>query len=250
MSLMEQLLKLHRVDGQLRGLRTRLDAAQRQVTAQDRSIGALRVQRQELEGQRKQAQARTVNLEVEAKAMEERVERLRSDLNASQTQKQYAAILSEVNGLKNKRTEVDEKALAEMERTEKLATEIANLDEALAEREKVRQIAEKELAEREAEISERLAELQRERDVAASVIPEQAIALFNRMADRYEGEAMAQIEEIDRRSRDYSCSACNMQIPFESVSRLTSSSAEVVQCGVCQRILYLQEEVRGALAKK
>lgn len=251
MTLMEQLLHLHRVDGQLRGLRTRLDAAQRQLSSHDRQIASLSLQRQELEAQRSQAQARAAALEVEAKGMEERIERLRKEMLTVTVQKQYAALVAEVNTLKTKRGEIDEKAIAELERVETLGAEITRLGEAITERETLRGIAQQELGERESEIAERLAELQRERDQAAASIPEKVLTLFNAMANRYEGEAMAQVEELDRRSRDYSCGACNIQLPFESVARLTSASSEVVvQCGACQRILYLHEETRGALAKK
>lgn len=250
MTLMDQLLSLYRVDAQIRGLRSRLKAAERQIAAQDKQLAALNIQKLEIEKQRRAAQAGAANLETEAKGMDERIERLRSDLNNQSSQKQYAAILNELNGLKAKRTEIDERTLADLERVEALGGELAKLQDGINERLKVRQVSEKELREREAEIADRLDELQRERDASASAIPDVVMTLFSQIADRYEGEAMAPVEELDRRSRDYTCSACNVHLPIETIARLTSSGADVVQCTACSRILYLHEETRGAFARK
>ena len=114
----------------------------------------------------------------------------------------------------------------------------------------VRDAARIDLAEREAEVGDRLIELGAERDAAAAQVPGAELAVFNEMADCYDGEAMAVIEEIDRRHREYACGECNMHIPFEQVVVLLGGRDALVRCTACSRILYLQDETRGALVKK
>ena len=40
-----------------------------------------------------------------------------------------------------------------------------------------------------------------------------------------------------------------MELPFEAVAKLSSSSEHMVQCNGCLRILYLEDSLKGALVK-
>lgn len=249
-SLINDLLSLYRIDAQLRGLQSRLSVAGRDHEQQVKRLEQLASQRQNLESLTRQVQATLANLELEAKSLDERSAKLREELNASQTNKQYSAVLNELNTVKTARSDLDTRMMSEMERLETLKADAAALETSVADRIKMRDHAAAQLAERRAEIGDRLAELQKQRDAAASMIPDRALEVFNSMADSYDGEAMAAIEEKDRRNREYACSACNMHLPFEVVSQLTSGGSRLMQCTACQRILFIEEETRGALVKK
>src|SRR5262245_12838445 len=114
MPLMDNLLNLFRLESQARGLRTRLHSAEKHLQSPVRQQEALQAQRHELEAHRRQLQAASANLDVEAKSMDERIEKLRSELNSSQNSKQYNAVLAEVNTLKTSRGAIDDRLLKEM----------------------------------------------------------------------------------------------------------------------------------------
>lgn len=250
MGLMDELKNLYRVDAQLRALRSRVDSAQRYLDAQSRELTALTERKTELETRRKQVQASIANFEVETKSIDERLEKLRGELNSAVNNKQYTTVLSELNTAKEQRSQVEDRILAEMERLEQLDGELDSLDSQVAERSKIRDVASAQLQQRQADVGERLVELESERDSAAANIPSAAMATFEELSDIHDGEAMAVIEEISRRHREYNCGACNMQIPFEQVSLLMNNTDSLVCCASCHRILYIAEETRGALAKK
>jgi len=250
MPLIEELHKLYQIDSQLRALRSRVDSAQRYLDIQTRELDALASRKAELEQRRKQFQANIANLESEAESIDQKLEKLRGDLNSAVNNKQYTTVLSELNTAKEQRSQVEDKTLSEMENIEKLDAELEELASKIAERSKVRDVASAQLQERQADVGERLAELERERAEAAEHIPSREMQTFESLADMYEGEAMAPVEEISRRNREYSCGVCNMQIPFEQVSALMNNADTVVCCVSCHRILYMADETKGALAGK
>jgi predicted nucleic acid-binding Zn-ribbon protein len=250
MTLAQNLLNLFRIDAQVRGLRTRLDSSQRYLAVQTRQLNELLLQRAELEARHRQIQAKISNLEGETAALDERLEKLRNELNAATTNKQYSAVLNELNTAKDARSQQEDQTLQEMERVDENKQQREALEREITEREKVRAVAEAELVRRHEEIDQRLAELEQEREVAMAAVPGRELMVFNEMADAYDGEAMASIEEVDRRRREYACGACNMHVPFQTVSALLGSSETLVRCTACGRILYLQDETRGALSKR
>ena len=250
MTLTEDLLTLFRVDRQVRGLRSRLASAERYLQAQDHQLDELGVQQEEQAHRRQQVQAKVANLEMEGAGIDQRMEKLRDELNNASTNKQYTAVLTELNTVKLSRSELDDRLLEEMEQIDRITEQIAQLEGQVVERRKVREVAEAQLKERQGDVGQRLAELQTEHDSAAAGIPGNELSAFNHLADMHDGEAMAPIEEIDRRHREYACGACNMHMPFEAVSLLLGSTESLVMCSACGRILYMQDEIRGAFAAK
>lgn len=250
MPVLESLLKLFRVDAQVRGLRSRLDAASRYLQTQDRQHRDLQQRLDELTTRRKQTQAKAGNLEGEIASIDLRLEKLRDELNSSANNKQYAAALTELNTVKANRANVEKQALEQMQQVEQIEGEITALTAQVSERARLREIARGQLAERQAEVGQRLAELEAERAVAAEQCPQRELEIFNHVADMYDGEAMARIEEIDRRNREYACGSCNMHVPFEQVSLLMNAGTALVRCTACHRILYMHEETRGSIARK
>lgn len=249
MGLSDQLLTLYRVDSQVRGLRSRVDNAQHYLSAQDRQLDQLETERSEVDRQIKQREATIANLETERQGFTERVDKLREELNACTTSKHYAAVQTEMRNLKEKSDELDLEALEIMEEVDQERAKLGAMEGKITERQTIRETAETDLTQRSKDVGERLAELETERTTAAAVLPDKALTLFDKVADETEGETLAEIREVNRRHRVYACGECSMELPFDAVVRLTDSADELVQCSGCQRILYLEEALRLALAK-
>ncbi|MCH2144707.1 MAG: hypothetical protein MK082_06115 [Phycisphaerales bacterium] len=249
MGLIDQLLTLYRVDSQVRGLRTRVDNAERYLKVQDRQLEQIRNEQAEAQLHIRQKEASASNLETEREGFTERIEKLRLELNTSTTSKQYTAVQTEMSGLKEKAGELDNEALELLEQVETERERLAEIDEKASERSTIRDRAATELEERRVDVGDRLSELEGERDVAASAIPDHALTIFNKVADDTEGETLCEVREVSRRHREYACGSCSMELPFDAVVRLTNSDDDLVQCSGCYRILYLAENLKGELAK-
>lgn len=248
MPLIDNLLTLYNVDRQVRGLRGSLDSAQIYLDLQKKQLEEIEFERSENDQQRKQRSANIANIETETGSIDDRIDSLRSDLNKAVNDKQYSALLAEVNTLKERRKAFEDEELIEMAAAEQLDQTATEIDERAGERNKVLQIAIKELVTRKSEISDRLAELEAERQNAAAVIPEDTLATFDEIADDYDGEAMAAIEIIDQKRKEYSCTSCSLRLPLDSITCLLGKGENLVRCGSCDRILYLEQETRDLIA--
>lgn len=247
MPLIDNLLTLYNVDRQVRGLRGRVESAQIYLDLQTKQLREIELERSENDQQRKQRKSNIANIETETASIDVRIDELRKDLNKAVNDKQYSALLAEVNTIKERRKAFEDEELIEMTAAEELDQTAIAINDRAEERNKVLKVADKELETRKAEISERLTELELERQTAAAVIPSDTLATFDEIADDYEGEAMAAIEIIDHKRKEYSCTSCSLRLPLESVTTLLGTGESLVRCGSCDRILYLEAETRDLI---
>lgn len=247
MTIIENLLALHLVDRQVRGLRSGLDNAEGRLNAHLKQLNSIQSEHGALKQQHRLAQATAANLETEGNAIDSRIEKLREDLKVTSTTKQYNAILEEINNLKTNRGELDERALAELERADLINSEIEATEARINERTTLAASAEAELAERRSDVTDRLDELETERATKAEVIPASVLEVFDQTADDFEGDSMVPIEEVDRKRLEYACSSCNVYMPFSIVNTILINNDKVQTCEGCRRILYAPDELRASL---
>ncbi len=234
----------------MRGLSRRLDAARRRRDAQQTRLDQLNQQRSELETQLRQVRAKASGLEQEAAGVEQKIARFREQMNEVKSNKEYSALLVEVNTLKIEKSKLEDEALERMGETEQIQQRLTELQEKVTEQEKLLSLASAELDQAQAAVGDRLEQLEQERQAASKGLPAEALAVFRRQADHHEGEALAEVQEEDRRRREYICGGCYMQLPVECVNALIMRPDELVTCPSCGRILYMQQELKAALAVK
>lgn len=246
-----KLLRVFLVDRQLRGLTSRLRAAERFAEEQERQLGAIASKRALIEGQLRQAKATSGNNDVEIKDLDEKLADHRERMNTAQTNKEYQALLTEVNTLKSRRDAVEEESLALLSSADELQGKLDALEEQRAERQAMLEGAKKQSEERQAEVKGRVDELTAEREQLVPEVPKDAMARYEERWNRF-GEAeevMACIEEQDRRRGEYTCGSCMMSVPIETVSALLSHGG-ITGCVSCGVILYVETELQEALREK
>ena len=104
------------------------------------------------------------------------------------------------------------------------------------------------MADAQDEVGGKLEELESERDAAGEHLSDDVRKTFDRLSHTYDGEAMAEIEEQDRRRMEYTCGGCYTLITVESVNALLTRPDQLTTCGTCNRILYVGAELRESLA--
>jgi predicted nucleic acid-binding Zn-ribbon protein len=248
MSLHEKLYQLFLLDQQVRGLSTRLNAAKNRLKAQKTKLDQLNQQHHELAEQVKHVSAKTATLEGEANDIEQRIQLIRTRMNSVTNNKEYSAMLVEVNTIKIDKSKKEEEAIAQMEQRERLSGQLKELDAKLADQKKLVTVAEKEVVDRTAEVGQKLAEVTSQRDAASTEVPADALLAFNKAANNHDGEALAVVVEESRKHHEYSCGGCYMSIPVERLNSLMTRHNTLTSCPNCGRILYVADELRTSLS--
>lgn len=236
-----QLLRLFRVEKQLRGLKSRLTGAERFLKQQQVQYDELAQRAGAIAGQLRQVRASIANEEGEVERIESRMAGLREQMNQAKTAKEYNAFLSELNNYKKQKSDGETSVLESMTKADALENELKQIEALRDERGKIVERAKAERDEREAEIKDRVEELTKQREQVAAEVPGPALSLLNQLLSRLGDEAMAPVEVLDRRNLEYSCSSCMMTPPIESVNSMLSG--RITQCASCESILYTEEDL-------
>lgn len=246
MSLHDQLRALFLLDQQLRGLRVRLDGATQSRQAQQTKLDRLAQQHRELCEQHLQMQAKANNLQKLSEEQEERVVRLREQMNNAKNNKEYQSLLVEVSTLKNEKGKIEEQALEQMGKAEALQKQAQEMQGKVEEQKKIVTVTEKEIEAARAEVGDRLDRLTLERQAAAGELPEPTLAIFEKLCREFDGDLMADVQEESRRHKEYTCGGCFLSLPIERVNALLVRD-DVVTCPGCGRILFIDPQLKSDL---
>ncbi len=241
MSVTQQLLKLFQVDKQLRGLRSRLDAAERFLEQQRTLFKDLDERAVSITLQTKHLKASIASDEGEAARFAAKIDGLREQINSVKTAKEYTAGLTELNNYKESKTKHEDAAVESMGKLEQLEAQSADIKTQREERSKILAGAEADRVTREVEIKDRLEELKAQRAELTLGISKEALTMLEALIKLRGDDAMAPVEVLDRRNLEYSCTACMMTLPVETVSAMLSG--KLTKCVSCSCIIYTEEEI-------
>jgi predicted nucleic acid-binding Zn-ribbon protein len=237
---LDKLYHFHQLTYRLHLLRQQVQSQRRRAQIQERKIAEHARQTEQLREQIRKAQADAGEAELNLKTRDATLEKLRGQLNTAKTNKEYSALLREINTFKADTSKLEETALQRMGAVETLKGQLTELTrQAEAEQRRLAEL-QGQAAGRERELTGQIAQVEGERQAAATDIPADILAQFDRLADAHDGEAMAPVVKPHPKRDEYVCGGCNMGITLEQVSAL-SSRDEVQTCNCCGRLLYLGE---------
>jgi predicted nucleic acid-binding Zn-ribbon protein len=232
------LIKLQSVENRLRAGKAKLTRCRRNVVIQENQIRSLQ---NALEAKKEEIQLTKVQfdrLELELKSKDERIARLRASLNSARTNKEYAAVLTELNTTKADNSKIETQILELLKDIEADEAECEEMQEQIDEQKQQLEQNRAEagtLAEKyEAEVEE----IQAEWNQVAQTIPEKPLEIFKRVTETYDGQAVAVIEQPGGEKGAYSCGGCFMGITAECVNLLMTKD-DIIRCPNCTRILVL-----------
>lgn len=226
---LEKLVRLHQVDSDLRRVESELAVIPRlrqeidDRLARDRSH--LEAAKAALEGSQK---ARKQN-EASVQDLETKRSKYKGQLMEVKTNKEYTAVLHEIEGVERDIKAREDVILEEMEKAEALGVDVKReeadfkLVEADAKKEKAG------LDTRAATLGAEAQRLGRERDEVAASVPEESLALYARVA-RQRGTGVAE-------ARDGMCQSCHVRMRVQIWVEVRKNE-QIFQCESCSRVVF------------
>jgi hypothetical protein len=231
---LESLIRLQQAENDLRRTEGELAALPAARAAAERGMAEERVRldtaKSELDGSQKSRKQH----EASVQDLETRRSKYKGQLMDVKTNKEYTAMLHEIEGVEREIREREDLILVEMEKVEGLAAAV-KAEEALFKTVEERGRAElKGLELRAKDLQAQQVKLAEERDRMAAAVPEDELALFRRVA-KLRGAAVGPAVES-------MCTLCHLKLRPQMWVDLKLTD-QVIQCPGCSRILYYEAPI-------
>ena len=173
-------------------------------------------------------------LEADVQLENDHMAKIKTKLTAVKTNKEYTAILTEVESVKEKVTAFEDKELEIMESLEEKAGELPAIESRFKEEEiNFKEYKAKKEVEYERVQGEREVVKGRRLDILDSIEPKR-LELYNKVLKRNDGVAVVAV-------RDSMCQGCFHRLRPQMVIDIKVGE-EIVECAHCYRFLYWVEE--------
>ncbi len=187
-----------------------------------------------------QRQSTLAQMELEFKAKEAQIGRFRELLNKSRTNKEYAAVLTQINTSKADNSKLEDRILETMNELEVLKRREDQLKSGIEDERRSLENARKVAQAFEHDSQTEFRALKRERAGAASAVPAGTLSVFERVAERHDGQALARVVQPHPKRQEFICDGCNMSVTLEQYVVLQAGN-EIQVCHSCGRVLFLDE---------
>ena len=231
---LELLLKLQVIDYDLGELERSKDYLPDMMENLNREIEDAKHKLVDTQQRLEQAKLTQKNLELELKTKEAELQKYQKQMMSIKTNKEYDALVAEIDNLKNAISEGETKSLETMELIEQLTQESTNLKEKEAQ---VLENNEKQLGilqEKMDSIGDKVADKYNDRKSVLNSIPKQTLSTYERVRKGRGGRAVVLV-------RKRACSSCFKALTPRKIQEIKKGDA-VHTCDYCGCLLYWDDE--------
>lgn len=239
----------------LQGSLARIDELKRQHEDLPEPLQALhsehddvQAQIQQLEEDIKEAQIEQRSAEGEVEDQQQKADHYQEQISQVQTQREYGALLTEIDTSKGKAKESEERALAAGERLEAANTQLEELRAKFDELSKDFEAKRADWEKNKPAVLEEIEAEQAEVDSLEKELSPQVRAVFRRLYERHDGRPIAQVISVERLNKRapamWRCSECNYSVRPQLVVE-AKTSEELALCERCQKILVVEDDDSG-----
>jgi predicted nucleic acid-binding Zn-ribbon protein len=226
---LEKLVRLHRAESEMKRVETEIAGIPRLREDLEARLAAerfrLEAARAALDASQKARKAH----EAAVQELEAKRSKYKGQLMEVKTNKEYTAVLHEIESVEREVRAREDQILEEMERSEALAQDVKREEAAYEGVEGEVKAERAEVDAREARLGAEARRAAAERDEAQTTVPEEALGRYQRVL-KLRGTGVSE-------ARDGMCQTCHVKLRLQVWADVRRNEA-LIECDSCSRILY------------
>lgn len=236
---LKRLIKYDRVARELAAVRTLLAGVPDDMRALHDEHTAASAGLAELEAVELEAQRRRMAAETSIAEAQEKLRKYQAQVSQVRNQREYAALLTEIDGAKTAIRRSEEETLTALEAAERATADLTERRAAFAGIEERYRAGLAEWEQRKPEVARRAADLEATASELRGGLPKSILAQYERIAERYRGAALSALRraEMPGTGGVWFCSTCNFQVRPQVAVEIRVRGT-IVQCEGCRRFLF------------
>ena len=245
MAHLDSIVQLHFIQRDLEAARRQLDDVPDWMSELHAEHSARRAEIEAEEAKVEDAARTRRQAEAELADAQELLKKYQGQIGQVTTQREYGALLKEIDSVKQVISDSEEQAMAAIEANEEASQKAETLREEFSDLDQ-RYSTELEKWEAEKpEVREKARQLEARADLLRKEIPRGPLALYERVYSRNDGDAVAEVLAIDaRKSRIWHCAGCSYNVRPQVLVEV--KGGVIKHCESCKRILFWREDESAA----
>jgi predicted nucleic acid-binding Zn-ribbon protein len=228
------LVELQKLDTEIYVLRGELAAKPTQIKVLEAAFEEKKKHLADIEKAVLDLQKVRKDRELELATKEEAAKKLQTQLYSLKTNKEYQAMLQQIQDAKADASLSEDKILEALDKGEQLKAEMEKEKQRLKEEEQAFSAEKKKIEDRVKEIEGRLAQLDAQRKQVVPNVDPKILGQYERILVSRDGLAIVGV-------KDNSCKGCNMFVPPQVIN-LIKMYERIITCEVCNRMLYIGDD--------
>jgi len=235
-SQISNLVRLQTIDSEIYALRHEKESRPQEIKAIEASFEEKKKHLETLEQNLLNLQKQRKERELELASKEEAAKKLQTQLYSLKTNKEYQAMMQQIQDAKADSSVAEDKILELFDQADKVKNEVEREKIRLKEEEGVFLGQKRKIEDRLKEIDGRLAQLEAQRKQVIPDIEHKILTQYERILLNRDGLAIVGV-------KDNSCQGCNMFVPPQVIN-LIKMYERIVTCEICNRMLHIEDESR------
>ena len=227
---MEKLIELQGIDTKLRDLNDLLGDLPSKVDELNQQEESIKNSLVENKERMKKLEVESHKGEVRIAEINDKVNKLKDQLFLVTNNKQYDALMHEMDHMKEERTTIETETFSFLEEKETLTESVETMESELGSLSNDLTVRREKLESAISDSAEEKSILEQQRSEQVNGIDLNTVSIYNRVFEARDGLAVVNLS-------GNGCGGCGAHIPMQKVTEIRSLSA-IHRCDVCGRFLY------------